>query len=96
MSLTKLMPGMGWRGFWRGLTRATGAGGANTPGDRWRKIQANPRMPPLMNELIIAPYVAVLALIFVVLSVRTLSLRRKLGAGAVSYTHLTLPTNREV
>ena len=38
-------------------------------------------MPSLMNELIIAPYVAVLALIFVVLSVRTLSLRRKLGAG---------------
>ena len=44
------------------------AGGANTPGDRWRKIQANPRMPSLMNELTIAPYVAVLALIFVVLS----------------------------
>lgn len=34
-----------------------------------------------MNELTMAPYVAVLALIFVVLSVRTLSLRRKLGIG---------------
>ena len=45
------------------------------------KYRQTPWMPPLMNELIIAPYVAVLALIFVVLSVRTLSLRRKLGAG---------------
>ena len=33
------------------------AGGVNTPGDRWRKIQSKPRMPALMNELIIAHYV---------------------------------------
>lgn len=34
-----------------------------------------------MSDLISAPYVSVLALVFVVLSVRTLSLRRKHGIG---------------
>ena len=34
-----------------------------------------------MNDLTVAPYAAVLTLVFVVLSVRTLSLRRKLGVG---------------
>lgn len=43
-----------------------------------------------MTELTIAPYVAVLSLVFVVLSVRTLALRRKLGVGVGDGGHQQL------